>query len=142
MKKLLMSSVVLIAFSLAIIVFQMSCKKDANAQTAQGGITQLNKLIFFKNPPPFSSLELWKCNYDGSNALKINVNLGAGVVFGKSAPVFSPDGKKIFFTAGKPNLPDQIAKDVTLCSCNSDGSEMAWLPVTGNGGSIDLGGAY
>ena len=33
MKKLLMSSIVLTAFSLSVILFQFSCKKDATAQT-------------------------------------------------------------------------------------------------------------
>lgn len=34
MKKILLSSIVLVVFSLSIIIFQSSCQKDATAQTS------------------------------------------------------------------------------------------------------------
>lgn len=68
MKKLLMGSLALTLFSISIIIFQMSCKKDATAQTNNtSGIIQLNKILYSKNPTGTSGNgEIWTANYDGT----------------------------------------------------------------------------
>jgi len=169
MKKLLLGSIVLTAFSFAIIVFQMSCQKTAVAQTTNytlpaattstlggvivgsglsitssgvlsvtstsGGLTQLNKLIYKKVVS--STAEIWTANYDGTANAKVNITLPSGVVFSDDMnPVLSPNGQKIFFTAGTVFNGD-------LYSCNADGSSV--IKIVDKGGAsnnIILGGAY
>lgn len=169
-----MSSVVLIAFSLAIIVFQMSCKKDANAQTASnytlpfattstlGGViigsglsvtnngvisvnnssstTQVGKVIFKKISK--AGPEIWLCNYDGTNSSKVNITLPSNWYFSDDmSPMMSPDGKKIFFTAGIKQALSIIESDV-LFVCNTDGSSPVKILEAGAGVTMQIGGAY
>jgi hypothetical protein len=102
------------------------------------GLTQLNKLIFKKNIGGGSS-EVWTANYDGSNAGKVAITLPAGVSFSDDMnPVLSPDGQKIFFTAGATGTSGG-----DLYSCNSNGSNVT--KIVEKGGSDDniiLGAAY
>jgi hypothetical protein len=53
MKKILLGTIALTAFSCSIILFQISCKKSADAATPTTsiGITQQNKIIYTKNLP-------------------------------------------------------------------------------------------
>ncbi len=168
MKKLLMGSAVLTLFSISIIIFQMSCKKDATAQTSGtnytlptattsslGGIivgnglsvtssgilsaisvnSQQNKLIFKKIVG--STSEIWTANYDGTNSTKVNISLPSGVVFSDDMnPIVSPNGLKIFFTAGNVFNGD-------IYSSNIDGTSV--LKIVDKGGAnnnIILGAAY
>jgi len=135
MKKLLFSSVVLLLFSFSIILFQVSCQKEATADSNGISTTQLNKIIFEKITFPI--IEIWMCNYDGTGAAKLNIILPSGVSFSEGYnPVMSPDGKKIFFTAGTGS---QTPGD--LYSCNSDGTGVTKIVDRGTG-RINLGGAY
>ena len=139
MKKIILSSAVLLLFSISIMIFQMSCRKEAAAGSNGISATQLNKVIYTKfrsNQSPIS--EIWVCNYDGTGVSKVNVILPSGVYFsGAGMPVMSPDGKKIFFTAS----PDGHSDTGDLYSCNADGTGCA-LVVSSSGGRIILGGAY
>ena len=174
MKKLLMSSVVLIAFSLAIIVFQMSCQKEASAQTGTnytlpiaststlGGVivgsglsvtssgvisvnnssptAQVGKVIFKKISK--ASSEIWLCNYDGTNSNKVNITLPSNWYFSDDmTPMMSPDGKKIFFTAGYLRANTIIESDV-LFVCNNDGTSVIKILEAGAGITMQIGGAY
>ena len=105
--------------------------------TSSGGLTQLNKLIFKKIVG--SGAEIWTANYDGSNAIKINIILPTGIVYSDDMnPVMSPNGQKIFFTAG---LSGSFAGD--LYSCNADGSSVTKIvDKGGSNNNIILGGAY
>jgi hypothetical protein len=143
MKKLLMSSVVLIAFSLAIIVFQMSCKKDADAQTAQGGIAQQNILLIQKSNNGGSG-ELWTSNYDGSNQKRIPITLQTGQTMGNDQQALSPDGKMVFFTIEERRLIAGVStKFATVYSCNIDGSNYKQIiDATGNDQYVAIVGAY
>ena len=143
MKKLLMSSVVLIAFSLTIIVFQMSCKKDVNAQTAQGGITQQNILLIHKHNNSTID-ELWTSNYDGSNQKKIPITLQAGQSFSSNQAALSPDGKLVFMTIEARRLIGGVSTNfATVYSCNIDGSNFKQIiDATGNNQYVETNGAY
>ena len=162
-----MGSIVLTVFAVAIVLFQMSCSKSADAQTStytlppattttlggviigtgltvnssgvlsvtSSGATQQNKLIFKKVVG--STAEIWTANYDGASAAKVNITLPSGVVFSDDMnPVVSPNGQKIFFTAGTTFNGD-------IYSCNADGSTVT--KVVDKGGvsnNIILGSAY
>jgi len=141
MKKIILSSAVLLLFSISIMIFQISCQKEADADTNGISATQLNKVIYSKtrsNVP-----EIWVCNYNGTGAAKVNVILPNGVVFFEGlTPVMSPDGKKIFFAAGPPYTQGaKISYLSDLYSCNADGTGCA-LVDSSSGGEINLGGAY
>jgi len=153
MRKFFLSSVALIAFSVAIMVFEMSCQKTVTAQTPSytlppattttlGGIivgnglsvtgnrtlsvdattsrkTQLNKLLITKGS------DLWIVNYDGTDVTKVNITLPSGVVYDDdSHAVLTPDGKKIFFTAGPVPAGGGSPSRGDLYSCNPDGSNV------------------
>ena len=170
MKKLLMSAIVLSCFGIAISLFQISCQKDATAQTGGsftlppattttlGGIivgsglnvtssgvisvpygnstAQINKVIYSKANN--GTYEIWVCNYDGSGAAKVNITLPNGINFFEPVPAMSPNGQKIFFTAG-PGSGSSVHGD--LYSCNFDGTNVT--KIAGDGvNNIHLGGAY
>lgn len=134
MKKLLLSTVALLAFSLSIIIFQASCKKEANASTTTTNqSTQQNKILFLKDVyggnvsgNKYDSAELWSANNDGSSQQRINVALPTGYVIVLQQTVkLSPDGKTIFFDAFSPgnNYPDTTTP-WSIYSCNLDGSNV------------------
>jgi Tol biopolymer transport system component len=134
MKKLLMGSVALCLFSVSITLFTISCQKQASAQTSTG-VSQQNKLIFKKVIG--TTAEIWTANYDGTSSAKINIILPAGVVFSDDMnPVISPNGQKIFFTAGTSFAGD-------IYSCNVDGSSVSKIvDKGGTSNNIILGSAY
>jgi hypothetical protein len=172
MKKLLLGSAALTLFSISIAIFQISCQKDATAQTTSytlppatistlggiivgsglsvnslgvlsttstgGGLTQLNKLIF-KKVISGSGAEIWTAKYDGTSAAKVNISLPGGVSYSDDmSPVMSPDGTKIFFTAGPTGTFEG-----DLYTCNADGSNVTKIVDRGgNNNNIILGGAY
>lgn len=173
MKKIFLSSIALIAFSAAIMIFQISCTKTVDAQTppytlppatttALGGIivgdglsvtgngtlsvnattgsTQLNKLVFTKEISGVGQ-EIWTVNYDGTNATKVNIKLPSGVIFDLNlTAAMSPDGKKIFFTAGFAGSKGYVDEG-DVYSCNADGSNVTKI-VDKGGNLIKLMGAY
>ncbi len=105
MKKILLSTCILTAFSLSVILFEMSCKKTVNgtSPTTVIGVNQINKIVYTKNLPlPGSQglyyAEIWTANYDGSNAQKINITLPAGLFVEYATFVkVSPNQRTIFF---------------------------------------------
>lgn len=170
-----MSAIVLSCFAIALALFQISCQKDATAQTSNnytlppattsnlggvivgnglsissngnlsvntstsGGIVQQNKIIFAKSKPSGSTfiVEIWTAKYDGSSASKVNITLPAGVIFADGInPAISPDGTKIFFTGAT-----SLLNGADLYSCNADGTNVVKI-VDRAGGGIILGGAY
>jgi Tol biopolymer transport system component len=141
MKKILMSTIVLLAFSLSIILFQLSCKKQADAAstTVNAQATQQNKILYLKDiyggsagANAYDSAEIWVANYDGTNQQKVNITLPTGyvIVLGQTVKV-SPDGKTIFFDAFSPgsNYPN-TSTPWSIFASNIDGSNVH-LVVTG-----------
>ena len=125
MKKLLMGSLVLTALSCAIIVFQMSCTKTANAQASSSN-TQLNIILYATDSLGDNTVAAayWIMNYDGTNVKKIPITFTSGLLYSTS-PKLSPDGKTIFFSAiaGAPSYT------AYLYSCSVDGSNLKTLLV-------------
>lgn len=123
MKKLLLGSIALTTFSIAIIIFQLSCKKTADAQTSTTGLTQLNLILFTKHITSSSTTttELWTANLDGSNQKKIPITLPAGQELQEAR--LTPDGKKVIFDASY--VSGSIAnKGAYVYSCNIDGTNL------------------
>lgn len=139
-----MGSIVLTAFAMTISIVQISCTKEANAQTSTGNTnTQLNKLVFMKHFPS-STPEVWISNYDGTGQVKVNINLPAGVVFSDNLSVkMSPNGQKLFFEAGPPyqtGALTSISNDIY--SCNTDGTSVTKIISKGTERSLVLNGAH
>ena len=138
MKKILLSTIALTAFSFSIILFQISCKKSADAATpaTSTSITQQNKIIYqvFTN----QASEIWTANYDGTNQQKLNISLPTNVVVAQDSGIkLSPDEKTIFFTAFilGGNSPGGIY------SCNIDGTNAKQIISGGTYGN-SIGVAY
>lgn len=115
MKKLLLSSVTLLLFSFSILLFDISCKKESIAQSNPTDTIpkSLGVLVFMS--PEFPN-EIWKCNYDGSNQTKINIDFITDVYqLDRDNISVSPDGKKIF-------LGVEIDNQYWVCSINIDGT--------------------
>ena len=95
MKKLLLGSAALLIFSCSLIVFQISCRKEAKAQTPLSGT---NKILYSKRA--FGNFdyafEYWIADYDGSNATRIPLNVPGWRV---TSVKLSPDATKIIFDA-------------------------------------------
>ncbi|WP_293298815.1 hypothetical protein [Pedobacter sp. UBA4863] len=123
MKKLLLSSIALFLFSAAIVMFQMSCKKEAKADTVPttefDGLKQLGKILYRIS----GTDDFYLANYDGSGKQKLNIGLPTGFSKTKHDSIdevhLSPDGKKMFvkFYIGSAN-------GWVLYSYDADGSNM------------------
>jgi len=122
-----MGSLALTLFSCAILIFQVSCSKDAIAQVAEyilpaasstnlGGVmigdglqvTSAGKLSVVTNDSTNISQKniilledqldgFIICNYDGSGKKKIPITLPAGRQLNGTNAKLSPDGTKLFF---------------------------------------------
>lgn len=142
MKKILLSTVVLTAFSFSIILFEISCKKSADAAMTPTSSTQQNKIIYTKNLPVSGSTgiyysEIWIANYDGSSAQKINISLPTGLFVDYTTFVkLSPDQKTIFFRVSDVK---QDTNGTGFYSANIDGSNAKLIvPNDGTGGTIEV----
>jgi len=115
MKKLLLSSIILFLFSTSILLFQISCQKEANARP--NNTTQQNKLVYFKLNATTSIWSINICNWDGSNNIVVPVVLPADVKFNGDVAITN-DGSKIFFSARGISNSD-IGY---MYTCNTDGT--------------------
>ena len=144
MKKLLLSSIILLLFSCSILLFQVSCQKEANAQTNSNGIIQSNKILYavgYQGGPGVvnsAAKEYWIMNYDGTNATKIPLTFDSNFSY-TMYPKISPDGKTIFFSASS-------SYKAYLYSCSVDGTNLRTLTIkdqnAGSGANIEIGNAY
>jgi hypothetical protein len=113
MKKLLLSSVIFLTFAMSLLIFEISCKKEAKAQTSPPTIQQ-GKIFFIKSVS--NEEQVWTANYDGSNQQEINLALPAGSsVDGISS--ISPDRKTIFVPVWNGSGDD-------IYTCNVDGTNL------------------
>ncbi len=122
MKKLLLGSLTLLIFSLSIMIFQISCKKDANAGPV--GVTQVNKICYFIYDMATAVAQIWTANYDGSSQSPINITLPGNYSFRSENCSLSPDGQKIFFIAFDGGGANHIM------SCNIDGTNLTDIVVS------------
>ncbi len=113
MRKLLLSSIVLFLFSASIMMFQISCQKQANARTATGS----NLVIFGKTNG--SNVDIWYCNPDGTGMQKVNIASSFNKIYRVTE---TPIDNKIFFTARETS-----GVEPNLFSCELDGSNVRKL---------------
>ncbi|MES2332652.1 MAG: hypothetical protein V4539_23800 [Bacteroidota bacterium] len=115
MKKLLAGAVALLFIAISITVVQSGCSKTAAQQSP--AVAQLNKLIFTAGNRKF-----YICNYDGSNISEFNFSMPGNYQIQLNMPSFafvmSPDGQKLFFTAGDGNANGTTS----ICSTNASGT--------------------
>lgn len=121
MKKILLSSIILFLFSVSIVLFQISCKKEAVADVAVGGTSPSNLgVILYTKRSVSSTTELWTANYNGTNQKKININLGTGKSI--ETGFLSPDGKLVFVVLQEKLSNNDIV--INTYSCQPDGSNL------------------
>lgn len=111
----------MIAFSLSIILFQISCKTTVEAQNNSNSLTQQNILLFTKESlygaKPYIT-EIWTANYDGSNQKKVPITIPLGLSIGGDAKL-SPDAKILFI-----NFFEENTNRTYIYSCQLDGSNL------------------
>lgn len=123
MKKLLLSSIVLFLFSASILLFQISCQKQVNANPNQ--ITQQNKLVYIKGFGG-STDAVWTSNIDGTNQTRIPITFPSGLSLENGQVTITPDGSKIVLVLAG------FSPDVKyIYTCNLDGSNLT--KVVGDG---------
>lgn len=118
MKKLFLASLSLAIFSIAILVFQSSCQKEASAAgDLSTEIVQKNKIFYkaFVN----GQHEIWTASYDGSNKTKFNIQFPAG--FQPTEWTISPDGQTLIIHAFAYINGAYIGN---IFTCNTDGSNL------------------
>jgi len=120
MRKLFLGSVSLLTFSLAIIVFQISCSREAFADNDDG--TNKGKLVLYlrqDTQAPVNGYSLWLMNSDGTNRRQVTI-VFPGDEYNIEGGRLVDGGKKIIFVAGKINESEQI-KIVYKCDLNGSG---------------------
>ncbi|WP_304068277.1 hypothetical protein [Pedobacter glucosidilyticus] len=127
MKKLLLSTVVLFLFSASILIFQASCKKEANAQ--QSGNEQssviLYKIADESLPNNVTSAEYWVVDINGQNKRKIPINLPTNLVLhsGSNGHLVN-GGKTLIFTVTDKEETQDDPRIYYIYSCALDGSNL------------------
>lgn len=126
MKKLFLSSIALLTLSISIILFQVSCQKEAVAQT-QSIAPVAGKVLLIKDVSASGDLydtgEIWIANTDGSSLQKVNITMPAGTVISIHDPKLSPDAKTIYFN-GFSVANHATSSPWHVYSCNIDGSNL------------------
>jgi len=124
MKKLFLSSLVLLFFSASMILFQLSCSKESEGN--DNNTKQLNKIVFVKMDNNSGVREFWVANLDGSNQTLIPITLPANRKWPSNLAI-TPDGSKIVFT-----LEDSSDGRITyIYTANIDGSNVTQIIGTG-----------
>jgi hypothetical protein len=148
MKKILLSTIVLTLFALSIILFDISCKKTANADPSlyvlpvattsklggvipdgttisvdgTGKISTIGTAVKQENKVLYETSDggIGTANYDGTNPQKINIVLPSGLSIdaGNNLEI-SPDHKTIFFAVN-----DNSANAEYNYACNIDGTNI------------------
>jgi Tol biopolymer transport system component len=96
MKKLLLSSIILLLFSCSLLIFQVSCQKEANAR--QSDVSNQNKILFTRATD--ISSEIWIADSDGRNQRKINFSLLPNEKMNPNISI-SPDNSNIYITTSE-----------------------------------------
>jgi Tol biopolymer transport system component len=129
MKKLLLSSIALFIFSISMLLFQISCHKEASARST--AVSQQGKIIYVNWNGTGS---IWTANYDGSNPQTVPISLPTGYSINDNTTLsISPDGSKIFFLASKDSMSQGLSYPTnSIFSCNSNGSGLTQIMTGGN----------
>lgn len=117
MRKLFLSSIALLVFSLSIITFQLSCSKDAGAHEGDDDDGPNNRTILYIKTPLTGYNELWAMKINGNDRHQINIALSQDYYI--SSARIADRGTKIVFVADKLNEIDNFR---VFFKCNLDGS--------------------
>ena len=111
----------MLLLAISITLFQISCSKQANAQTGTGSSSA--SLILYGTPNDAAG-DLWIANSDGTNQHKIHISFPSG--YGDNGDMegifLSSDKQKIFFT-----IENQTNDNWDIFSCSIDGSNVTKL---------------
>jgi hypothetical protein len=118
MKKLLMASATLFLFSTSIMLFQMSCSKDANAGT--NSYLSQGKMLTVKNTTP-PTLQI--VSTDGTKK-DIGISLPNGLT-NINKDYLACDGTNIWFQAYK--WSGTSSSNLTLITCDMNGGNVKSL---------------
>jgi hypothetical protein len=148
MKKILMATIVLLSFALALALTEASCSKsNAQASIISTTPTPVGLVLYEgdNNTTP-GIVNFYICNYDGSNAHQIPVpNLPMGFTILEGGRL-SPDGKTLFLLArDMSQSPGAGGTYPTyLYSVGIDGSNLKQLATVPANSSYDAAvqGAY
>jgi len=140
MKKILLATVILLAFALALTITQVSCSK-ATAQTTGSTAPTPIGLVLYEgdNDGNPNVVSFYICNYDGNNAHQIQITgLPSGYQVNEGARL-SPDGKSLFFVAANTAQPSGIPGTFLsyLYSIGVDGSNLKQLTAIPANSSYD-----
>ncbi|MES2863987.1 MAG: hypothetical protein V4666_07705 [Bacteroidota bacterium] len=139
MKFFLRSTLYLSVFALAGVIFQISCSNSDNLNQNLN-VTQVNKLIYFKNTGTASGLQLWTSNYDGTSQTQIPISLPTNVYINNAnqgaTPRLSPDGQKVFFVT--LNI---TTSNYSIYSCDINGSNLQEIITSTNPEYLVIGSA-
>ena len=122
MKKLFLGSVALLTFSLAIIVFQISCSRDAFADNGDDGPNKGKLVLYMVNNTQATvhARSLWLMNSDGTDRRQVNIVFPGDEYDISEGGRLVDGGKKIIFVAAKVNESEQFAI-VYKCDLNGSG---------------------
>jgi hypothetical protein len=132
MKKILLSSIILFLFSVSIVLFQISCKKEAVADVAvsSAGGSNLGVILFGKRVQNNTKDELWTANYDGTNQKKLEIPIPAARRLDNA--YLSPDGKLVVLDTYE--IPNENISHTYTCSI--DGSNFKEILSSANQGDV------
>jgi hypothetical protein len=94
MKKVFYSSLVLTAFSLSVILFQISCQDEAQAQVYQ----PIKNRFLYLYQKDDGTVEYWTARDDGTNYIKLPIELPEFLKLGTDGTL-SSDGKNVIVSA-------------------------------------------
>lgn len=126
MKKFYLGALILLGFNVAILLTQMSCRKEASAQSDNSGFKPANLILFYKN----AAKELWLANIDGSNQRKIPIAVAAGFEVGYGR--LSADGRTVVFERYK----SATGENAGIYSCALDGNNMKMIVAENSNESL------
>ncbi|HMK25342.1 MAG TPA: hypothetical protein VK483_04870 [Chitinophagaceae bacterium] len=122
MRKLFLSSIALLVFSVSIIVFQMSCSKEAGAHEGDDDKKANNRTILYIKTPETGFNELWTMDINGNNLHQINIALSQDYYI--SSARVADHNNKIVFTADKLTETENFR---VFFKCNLDGSGLTQI---------------
>jgi hypothetical protein len=119
MKKLLLTSLTLFLFSASILMFQMSCSKDANAGNSGGsGTLGQGKILILKTNAQFAIIDM-----NGAESL-VNITLPSQYTSIQNES-YATDGNLIYFVAYAPSSSSE-----GIFTCDMNGNNVKLLRST------------
>ncbi|WP_304065006.1 hypothetical protein [Pedobacter glucosidilyticus] len=111
MKKVFLSTLILLGFSLSTLIFQASCKKEATADTKTTTKSENLGILLIKKRDANNVMKLYTSDYEGKNIKLVNINVSEDI----EEAQLSPDGKTIIFS---------LHPSVDIYKCSIDGSNL------------------